>query len=282
MDQWVRLTDERNAVIAPLEGSGIPGSAPPPGLLPPPGQELHSPVIFLHLNPADLSSSCGQEDSDLDCVPVFGHNSILPKELAGKFFSLPLVSVEEKGVGAVASWDSSIHDSVYLNRITQANERNYLIVKVVARLSHPTQMELVLRKRVCFSVIKRHSITEKIKKKLGGCHGLRSVSVAYEVVSSVPAASEELEDRASLAVVAAAGGDQQAADGETFIEKYRYISTFCIVDQINCGNKNLGPFFATMNIHVNVLKSTNRAIAAEAWPLWRRCCCWTGCGRRLP
>ena len=40
-------------------------------------------------------------------------------------------------------------------------------VKVVVRLSHPATMELVLRKRLCFSVVKRHSLAEKLKRKLG-------------------------------------------------------------------------------------------------------------------
>ena len=48
-------------------------------------------------------------------------------------------------MGAVANWDSSIHDSLCLNRVTPANERASLIVKAVVRLSHPTCMDLVLR-----------------------------------------------------------------------------------------------------------------------------------------
>ena len=70
-------------------------------------------------------------------------------------------------VCAVVSWDSSIHDSVHLNRITPNNERVYLIVKVVVRLSHPASMELVLRKRVCINVYKRQSLTDKLKKRIG-------------------------------------------------------------------------------------------------------------------
>ena len=70
-------------------------------------------------------------------------------------------------VCAVVSWDSSIHDSVHLNRITPNNKRVYLIVKVVVRLSHPASMELVLRKRVCINVYKRQSLTDKLKKRIG-------------------------------------------------------------------------------------------------------------------
>jgi len=217
VDQWVRLTDERNAVIAPSEGSGVPGAPTPQDMEPAPGFELHSPVIFLDLNADDLSTGYSESESQ---IPMYGHNSILPKELAGKFFNLPIIGFVDKGVGAIASWDSSIHDSVYLNRITQTNERAYLIVKAVVRLSHPTAMDLVLRKRVCFNVIKRHSITEKIKRKLGHANTLQSVSLVYEIVSNVPKASEELEDRESLAVMAASGQDLETGDGETFIEKY--------------------------------------------------------------
>ena len=217
VDQWVRLTDERNAVIAPSAGSSIPGAPLCPDTQLSPGCEEHVPVIFLDLNADDLSTGVSDDES---AIPVYGHNSILPKELAGKFFNLSIISYEETGVGAVTSWDSSIHDSVYLNRITQTSERAYLIVKVVVRLSHPAVMDLVLRKRVCFNVIKRQSLKEKIKKRLGQCNVGRSVGVLYEIVSNIPKSSEELEDRESLAVMAAAGQDLDTEDGESYIEKY--------------------------------------------------------------
>ena len=112
-------------MIAPIAGSSIPGapSCHDHGDTLTPGCEEHVPVIFLDLNADDLST-----DHE---APVIGQHSILPKELAGKFFSLSIISSED--MAAVASWDSSIHDSVYLNRPTQPNERAYLIVKVVVR-----------------------------------------------------------------------------------------------------------------------------------------------------
>ena len=54
-------------------------------------------------------------------VPVVGHNSILPKEHGAKFFNLPIVRYLNKEVGAVATWDSSIHDSTCLNTVTPGN-----------------------------------------------------------------------------------------------------------------------------------------------------------------
>ena len=112
----MRLTDERNAVIAPAEDSGVPG-APASGAREAgadPRCEVHVPVIFLDLCADDLSTGLSEAEVQ---TPVYGHNSILPKELAGKFFNLTLIDGGlGEGVGAVASWDSSIHDSVYLNR----------------------------------------------------------------------------------------------------------------------------------------------------------------------
>ena len=55
-------------------------------------------------------------------------------------------------VSVACSWDSSIHNSVHLNRITSPNERIYLITKVTLQLSHPASMELVVRKRIAVNI----------------------------------------------------------------------------------------------------------------------------------
>lgn len=48
VDQWVTLTEERNAVLVPAAGSNIPGA--PADWDPPSGMEAHVPVLFLDLN----------------------------------------------------------------------------------------------------------------------------------------------------------------------------------------------------------------------------------------
>ena len=48
MEQWVSLTEERNAVLVPAPGAAIPGA--PADWDPPPGMEAHVPVLFLGLN----------------------------------------------------------------------------------------------------------------------------------------------------------------------------------------------------------------------------------------
>ena len=119
-------------------------------------------------------------------MPVYGTNSILPKEHGAKFFALPIVRHLSREVGAIATWDSSIHDSVCLNTVSSEKERPYLIVKAVVRLSDPAAMDLVLRKRICFNVYKKHSITDKIRRRMGHTSNLTSLGVAYEIVSNIP------------------------------------------------------------------------------------------------
>lgn len=163
----------------------------------------------------DLSASMSNETA--------GANSILPKEHNGTpFFSLPIVSVSDHNdVEAVAVWDSSMHESSHLNRLTSPNERIFAIVKVLARLSHPAPMNIVLRKRICLNVYKKQSITKTIFKRISRADiPLTKTSVIYEVVSSIPKASEDIEDRESLALLAASGVDLTACDGESYIERY--------------------------------------------------------------
>lgn len=54
-----------------------------------------------------------------------------------------------------ASWDSTVHECPQLSRVTPPEQRVYLTVKAAVQLSHPANMQLVLRKRICVSVIGR-------------------------------------------------------------------------------------------------------------------------------
>lgn len=72
--------------------------------------------VFFSIQADDLSTHQSGEE-----VSVTGLNSILPKEHGHKFYNLPIIRHLEKDVCATAPWDSSIHDSVHLNRITDGN-----------------------------------------------------------------------------------------------------------------------------------------------------------------
>ena len=115
--------------------------------------EEHVPVIFLDLDSewrrvdvfvcVTCVVTCRVFAADSMTTPLAregfeaaGINSILPKEHGAKFFVLPVVrsdDVSDAVRACVVSWDSSIHDSLHLNRVTPTNERVYLIVKVRRR-----------------------------------------------------------------------------------------------------------------------------------------------------
>lgn len=224
LDQWVALLEEEKALDDPH--SEIPGADPPEPSYK--GMEQHVPVIFL-----DLSSECpvyhfskhltflllADDMRPKSEVTVAGLNLILPKELGSQFFNLPIVRYNDD-VSVIVVWDSSIHDSPALNRASSPEERISLIVRVSVRLSHPFVMELVLRKRISVNVYKKQSLTDRLKKKISRVDQIVATGVTYEVVSSIPKESEDIEDRESLAALAVSGIDNTSFDGESYIEKY--------------------------------------------------------------
>ncbi|RUS88910.1 hypothetical protein EGW08_003349, partial [Elysia chlorotica] len=220
IEQWVCLTEERNAVLVPAEGTNIPGA--PADWTPPPNLEEHTPVLFLDLNADDMSAPNAKEG-----LQAVGINSILPKENSSDYVQLPIIKsyTDMDTVCAFASWDSSLHDCIHLNRATPAQERVYAILKAVVRLSHPASIELVLRKRICINIYKKQGLglsqlTSRLKNRIVGSDYLYASGVTYEVVSNIPKGSEDLEDMETLAQMAASQNEVSTADGETYIEKY--------------------------------------------------------------
>ncbi|KRZ40865.1 Kinesin-like protein KIF13A [Trichinella pseudospiralis] len=209
IDQWVFLTEERNAVCAPEPNTFMPG-APAEGGAFPFGFEDHIPVIFLDLL------------QDMPVVVVPGAKSVLSMEVDALMVELPIVSSEELAneITALTCWDSSVHDCVSLNRLS-ANERIYAIVRVQVLISHPIQMHFVLRKRICLSLSRPPSLPGRWLRKLhaqGICHG---TGVYYDLVAHLPRGSCSAEANASLALVAARNDDHRLLDdGNSYIEKY--------------------------------------------------------------
>uniref|UniRef100_A0A674CG60 Kinesin family member 13A n=1 Tax=Salmo trutta TaxID=8032 RepID=A0A674CG60_SALTR len=213
VEQWVGLTEERNAVLVPAPGSGIPGA--PAHWAPSAGMEAHIPVLFLDLNADNLTVN-----QQLTGPNAAGVNSILPKEHGSQFFYLPIIRHSDDEVSAVCSWDSSIHDSVHLNRVTSPNERIYVIVKSTVQLSHPASMELVVRKRISVNIYNKQSFTQSLKRRMSLKNTLYSCGVTYEILSNIPKASEEPEERETLALIAARGDGEESQGGQTYIEQY--------------------------------------------------------------
>uniref|UniRef100_A0A8C8JK58 Kinesin motor domain-containing protein n=1 Tax=Oncorhynchus tshawytscha TaxID=74940 RepID=A0A8C8JK58_ONCTS len=195
--EWrLTLTEERNAVLLPSAGSGIPGA--PAERDPVPGMEAHIPVLFL-----DLS---GISNITISLTP------------STHFYTPSLTSQ----VGAEASWDSTVHNCPQLSRSVSADLRVYLIVRVVVQLSHPANMHLVLRKRICVNLAGRQGWGQSLLKRMSHRSTIPGCGVTFEIVSNIPGVSKELSDREMLARLAASVDvqDVQSGDSEAAIEKY--------------------------------------------------------------
>nr|XP_046229125.1 kinesin-like protein KIF13B isoform X3 [Scatophagus argus] len=205
------LTEERNAVLVPSAGSGIPGA--PVERVPLPGMETHVPVLFLDLSADDFQSS-------LSAQLAGGLDALLSGEDDDDFFDLHIVKHHNSEVKVEASWDSTVHECPQLSRVTSADQRVYLTIMTVVQLSHPAHMQLVLRKRICVNVTGRQGFAQSLLKRMSQRSTIPGCGVTFEIVSNIPGDIHGPEDREMLARLAASTDDNQSADSEAAIEKY--------------------------------------------------------------
>ncbi|KAM4633657.1 kinesin-like protein KIF13B isoform 2-T2 [Polymixia lowei] len=205
------LTEERNAVLVPSAGSGIPGA--PAERVPVPGMETHIPVLFLDLSADDFQDN-------LSAPLAGGLDALLTEEDEDDFFDLHIVRHCETEVKAEASWDSTVHDCPQLSRGAPADQRVYLTVRAVVLLSHPAHMQLVLRKRICVNLTGRQGFAQSLFKRISQRSTIPGCGVTFEIVSNIPGDIQGPEDREMLARLAASAEDGQSEDSEAAIEKY--------------------------------------------------------------
>ncbi|KAK7899177.1 hypothetical protein WMY93_020030 [Mugilogobius chulae] len=158
------------------------------------GMETHIPVVFLNLRPDDLSSQ--------DQFEIVKHY--------------------DGEVKAEASWDSTVHECPQLSRGgTWPEQRVYLTIRVVVQLSHPADMQLVLRKRICVNVNPgRQGFAHNFLKRMSTRSTIPGCGVTFEVVSNIPGDAPGTEDREMLARLAANAHSSQSGEEEAAIEKY--------------------------------------------------------------
>uniref|UniRef100_H0UWW4 Kinesin family member 13B n=1 Tax=Cavia porcellus TaxID=10141 RepID=H0UWW4_CAVPO len=213
LEMRLTLTEERNAGMVPSAGSGIPGA--PAEWTPVPGMETHIPVIFLDLNADDFSSQ-----DNLDDPEAGGWDATLTGEEEEEFFELQVVKHHDGEARAEASWDSAVHSCPQLSKGTPADERVFLIVRVTVQLSHPADMQLVLRKRICVQVHSRQGFAQSLLKKMSHRSSIPGCGVTFEIVSNIPEDAQGVEEREALARMAANVENPASADSEAHIEKY--------------------------------------------------------------
>ncbi|XP_077566628.1 kinesin-like protein KIF13B [Stigmatopora nigra] len=211
LERRLTLTEERNAVLVPTAGSGIPGA--PVERVPVPGMETHIPVLFLDLSADDFQSN-------LSAPLAGGVDAYLGGEYEDDFFDLHLVKQHNSEVKVEASWDSTVHECPELSRVATGDQRVYLTIRVVVELSHPAHMQLVLRKRICVNVAGKKGFAQSLLKKMSQRSTIPGCGVTFEIVSNIPGDFHGPEDREMLARLAASTEDDQSGDSEAAIEKY--------------------------------------------------------------
>ncbi|XP_060773908.1 kinesin-like protein KIF13B isoform X2 [Neoarius graeffei] len=204
------LTEERNAVLLPPAGSGIPGA--PAHWVPAPGMETHVPVIFLNLTAEDFHDG-------LSTPLAAGMDAVLSREDEDDFFELQIIKHHDSKVKAEASWDCTVHECAELSRGGGPEQCVYLTVRVALLLSHPAQMQLILRKRICVSLAARQGFAKSLLKRMSQRSSIPGTGVTFEIVSNVPGDAQGPEDREMLARLATSTG-KKAEDSEAAIEKY--------------------------------------------------------------
>ncbi|XP_075716983.1 kinesin-like protein KIF13B isoform X2 [Rhinoderma darwinii] len=210
LEMRLTLTEERNSVLVPSAGSGIPGA--PANWTPVSGMETHMPVIFLDLNVDDFSSQDNLDESE-----AAGWDATLTGEAEDEFFDLQIIKHHETEVKAETSWDCTVHNCPQLSKGSSADERVFLIVRVTVQLSHPAEMQLVLRKRICVNVYSRQGFAQSFLRRMSSRSNITSCGVTVEIVSNIPEDSQGAEDREALARMAA---DVDYDNSTTYIEKY--------------------------------------------------------------
>ena len=96
-------------------------------------------------------------------------------------------------VKAEASWDSTVHECLQLSRGgAWPEQRVYLTVRVVVQLSHPADMQLVLRKRICVNVNQgRQGFAHNFLRRMSTRSTIPGCGVTFEVVSNIPGVRPE-------------------------------------------------------------------------------------------
>uniref|UniRef100_A0A8C1GJH0 Kinesin family member 13Ba n=1 Tax=Cyprinus carpio TaxID=7962 RepID=A0A8C1GJH0_CYPCA len=186
------------------------------GRVPVPGMETHIPVLFLDLSADDFSS-----EENIDVPEAGGWDAMLSSEDEDEFFDLQIVKHYDGEVKAEASWDSTVHECPQLSRGAAPDQRVYLIIRTVVQLSHPAEMQLVLRKRICVNLTGRQGFAQNLLRRMSTRSTIPGCGVTFEVVSNIPGQdSQSSEDREMLARVATSAENPKSSDNEAAIEKY--------------------------------------------------------------
>ncbi|XP_065186816.1 kinesin-like protein KIF13B isoform X2 [Sycon ciliatum] len=230
IDEWTQLQIERQVVLEPAPGTGVPGAPSTRHRFIPIGMELRIPTLFMDVNtslPADSVNLIevgdilltGEDDLSMVELPLMHKDANESRQAVTPLMQTGEAAPALDGTSVTASWDTSIHDNAHLNMHTANMDRVYMVVKVKVKMEYPQSYVLVMRKRICLKIYKKLGFSTLVKKKLAARSDERHhCGVAYEVVYGIP--KQAGMDRPSTPTNLAAVDDD--GDQEIVIERYSH------------------------------------------------------------
>ncbi|OAF71253.1 hypothetical protein A3Q56_00958 [Intoshia linei] len=138
--------------------------------------------------------------SDQEIKSECGFNCIINRESDSAYIKLPKIYFfkdKPDNHWASFSWDKSLHQLAEFNKVTPKEEYLTGVVKIIVNLSYPSSVKIMLRKRICFSIVKKassfFSLFTKKNPKPHGCN------VTYNLVSKLPSIVDNAEHLSNLA-----------------------------------------------------------------------------------
>ncbi len=167
--------------------------------------------------------------NDVSNQIVSGLDCLLLNESTAKrdYISIPIIqrqACDERGeLSATSAWDSTQHDSIYLNQQTLHDQYIYLVLKIKLKLKEPFEHDIIVRKRLCVQIYLSQQaatsyLTSRLTKFIANNETtkrllnvnpsdkkstINSTGLIVYIISNIPKALEERESRDSLAIVAA-------------------------------------------------------------------------------
>ncbi|NXT73320.1 KI13B protein, partial [Zapornia atra] len=205
LEMRLTLTEERNAVMVPSAGSGIPGA--PAEWTPVPGMETHIPVIFLDLN-GKLVLKMQECFHRITRVSSAGRAKFFPGRVVGLWHRLPREGAESQPLGV-------------FNR--QVDE----ILRDIGQLKYVQCLTMFSLKQEIFSFYfffppfaSPQGFAQSFLRRMSHRSSIPGCGVTFEIVSNIPEDAQGAEEREALARMAANVEDAASADSEAYIEKY--------------------------------------------------------------
>ncbi|NXU88035.1 KI13B protein, partial [Xiphorhynchus elegans] len=207
LEMRLTLTEERNAVMVPSAGSGIPGA--PAEWTPVAGMETHIPVIFLDLNGNNIYIPAFQKEESSFCS--------VARNISAEFL---LKCKQENFCGVMEDFPCNpCRSLLYLNKLDQMALQFCIFYNLFAVILG-IQSSFFKRKPPSSFGCLPQGFAQSFLRRMSARSSIPGCGVTFEIVSNIPEDAQGAEEREALARMAANVEDAASADSEAYIEKY--------------------------------------------------------------